>query len=149
MSSTPSSAPSPEALARLADVVHDLAHLLDIRNPDLRDVVPLTGTEIAVIREIHRHPGASPSQIAQATRLQRSNVSTTLRALEAGGLVTREAGPGNARSVSLWPTAQAADNVAMINAYWARRLSAAPEGDIARALESLDALARIAASLER
>jgi hypothetical protein len=47
--------PTPEQLAAMADVILDLAHKLDIRNPKLRDVVPLTGTEMAVIREVHRN----------------------------------------------------------------------------------------------
>jgi len=129
--------------------VHDLAHHLDIRHPEVRDVVPLTGTEMAVIRQVHRRPGSTPSQIAQATGLQRSNVSTAVRTLEAGGLVVREQQPGNARSVTLVPTEMAADSIGRINAFWATRLGAADPADLQEALAALDALARIAASLGR
>jgi hypothetical protein len=60
--------PTPEQLAAMADVILDLAHKLDIRNPKLRDVVPLTGTEMAVIREVHRNPHMTPSQLAATRR---------------------------------------------------------------------------------
>jgi DNA-binding MarR family transcriptional regulator len=145
---TPSPPPSAE-LAALADVVLDLAHKLDIRNPELRDVVPLTGTEISVMREIHRHPNSTPTQIAEATGLHRSNVSTAVRTLEAGGLVVREQVPDNARSITLAPTPLAAESMARVNAYWADRLAQAPADALDAALGALDALTRIAGSLHQ
>lgn len=144
----PSDRPSPERLAALADVVVELGHKLAVRGPELRDVVPLTGTEIAVIREIHRAPGSSPSEIATATGLRRSNVSTAVRTLEAGGLVVREQAPGNARSVTLAPTARATEHVERINAYWTARLTEAEAADLDEAVGALEALTRIAAALE-
>lgn len=141
--------PDHAALAELADVIHDLAHQLDIRHADLRDVVPLTGTEIAVIRQIHRQPGSTPSQIAEATSLHRSNVSTAVRTLEAGGLVVREQQQGNARSVTLVPTAKAAESVDRINGFWATRLESAPRDALDAATAAVEALGQIAASLGR
>lgn len=142
-----STQPTTEQLAALADVILDLAHKLDIRNPKLRDVVPLTGTEIAVIREVHRNPHVTPSQLAEATGLQRSNISTAVRTLEAGGLVVREIVPGNARSVTLVATERAAESVARINAYWAERLAQVPAEPLADAVAALDSLQQVAASL--
>jgi len=143
------SGPDHARLAALADVIHDLAHQLDIRNPQLRDVVPLTGTEIAVMREIHRQPGSTPSQIAAAAGLQRSNVSTAERILEAGGLVVREQAEGNARSVRLVPTEKAAESVGRIHDFWAARLEVAPAEALEIADSALDALVRIADALGR
>jgi DNA-binding MarR family transcriptional regulator len=143
----PTPPPTSEQLAALADVVLDLAHKLDIRNPKLRDVVPLTGTEVAVIREIHRNPNLTPSQLAEATGLQRSNISTAVRTLETGGLVMREQVPGDARSITLAPTPRAAESVARINAYWVDRLAETPAESLAEAVTALDSLKRIAASL--
>jgi DNA-binding MarR family transcriptional regulator len=140
--------PSPAQLAALADVIVDLAHKLDIKNPNLRDVVPLTGTEMVVIREVHRHPHVTPSQLAEATGLHRSNISTAVRTLETGGLVVREQVPGDARSITLAPTARAVESVARINAYWADRLAAAPAESLAEVVAALGALDRIAASLD-
>ncbi|WP_460772185.1 MarR family winged helix-turn-helix transcriptional regulator [Microbacterium sp. GXF7504] len=146
---TSTSRPGPVDLARLADVVTHLAGQLDIRHPDLRDVVPLTGTEVAVIREIHRHPHSTPTQIAEATGLQRSNVSTAVRTLEAGGLVVRGRVPDNARSVTLAPTAKAAEHVARIHTYWAERLAQAPAEALADAVSAVEALAAVSDALGR
>ena len=145
----PPTTPTSAQLAELADVVLDLAHTLDIKNPELRGVVPLTGTEIAVIRQIHRTPRATPSQIADATGLRRSNVSTAIRTLEAGGLVVREHPVGNARSVSLVPTDLASQSVARINAYWAGVLREAPEDLLADGVAATSTLARIAEAITR
>jgi DNA-binding MarR family transcriptional regulator len=139
--------PTSEQLASLADIILDLAHKLDIRNPKLRDVVPLTGTEVAVIREIHRSPNLTPSQLAEATGLHRSNISTAVRTLETGGLVMREQVPGDARSITLAPTPRAAESVARINAYWVDRLAGTPAESLAEAVTALNSLKRIAASL--
>lgn len=141
------SEPSAKQLAELADVILDLAHKLDIRNPQLRDVVPLTGTEIAVIREVHRNPHSTPTQIAEATGLQRSNVSTAVRTLEAGGLVTRAQMPDNARSIALAPTTLAAESVERINQYWSEKLATAPTEALAQAVATLRALGQISTAL--
>lgn len=142
-------APTSAQLADLADAVLELAHQLDLRNPDLRDVVPLTGTEMAVIRQVHRAPRSTPSEIAEATGLRRSNVSTAVRALEVGGLVVREHIAGNARSVALVPTPLANDSVARINAYWATLLGDVSEELLADGIAAAPALARIAAAIAR
>jgi DNA-binding MarR family transcriptional regulator len=139
--------PSSEQLAALADVILDLAYKLDIRNPKLRDVVPLTGTEMAVIREVHRNPHMTPSQLAVATGLHRSNISTAVRTLETGGLVVREQVPNDARSITLAPTARAAASIARINDYWVDRLAQTSAESLAEAVAALNALRRIAASL--
>lgn len=136
-----------EQVAEFADLVLDLAHKLDIKNPDLRGVVPLTGTEISVIREVHRTPRATPSQIAEAAGLQRSNVSTAVRTLEAKGLVVREQSPSNARSVVLVPTERASEDVARIHAWWDERLAGVDQDALRAVLAGLDALGVVAAGL--
>jgi DNA-binding MarR family transcriptional regulator len=144
---SPTPPPSSAQLVALADVVLDLAHQLDTRHADLRDVVPLTGTEVAVIREIHRRPRSTPSQIAEATGLQRSNVSTAIRSLVAGGLVLREQVAGNARSVALVPTELAEQSVARIHAYWTALLEQVPADVLAEGVAATPVLARIAGSV--
>lgn len=143
----PNLPPTPGQIAELADVILDLAHKLDIQNPRLRDVVPLTGTEVSVIREIHRNPHLTPSQLAEVTGLQKSNISTAVRTLEAGGLVVREPVSGDARSIALVPTALAAESVARINAYWVERLTETPTESLAEVVAALTPLKQIAASL--
>lgn len=137
-----------EDLARLADAVLELARKLDIRHPELHGLPPLTGTEVAVIRDVHARPHATPSQIADATGLQRSNVSTALRALEARGLVRREIAVGNARSVEVVPTELAVDSIRRIKAYWSLRLRQADAVDLAAAIAALETLTRIADAID-
>jgi DNA-binding MarR family transcriptional regulator len=136
-------------LGGLADVVVELSRHLDLRSPELRGIVELTGTEVAVIRAIHHHPRASPSQVATTTGLARSNISTALRTLEARGLVVREHPPGDRRTVELVATDLAEENVALIHRFWEQRLSAAPPDVRAAALRALPALQDLAAALAR
>ena len=139
--------PSDERLAELADAVVELSRRLDVRTPALRDLVPLTGTEVVVIRAVHRSPRCTPSQVAEATGLQRSNVSAALRALEAGGLVVREHPAGDGRVTELVPTAKATESVQRIRGYWADRLRQAPPDVLAEALAATETLARVADAL--
>ncbi|WP_300681583.1 MarR family transcriptional regulator [Nocardioides sp.] len=138
---------SDAGLAGLADTVLKLAAKLDIRSPALRDVIPLTGTEIAVMREIHQLDRPSPSQIADATGLQRSNVSTALRNLEARGLVVRQHSAGDARAIELIATPLAGEILQRIHDYWVTRLRALPPTLQAEGVAAVDVLARIASVL--
>ncbi|SKC37741.1 MarR family winged helix-turn-helix transcriptional regulator [Krasilnikoviella flava] len=134
-------------LADLADVVVELARHLDVRSPELRDIVPLTGTEVAVIREVHRSARPTPSRIATATGLARSNVSTALRTLEARGLVVREHADGDRRTVRLVATSLADEHLARIHEFWGRRLGGVPDDVRDAALDALPALAALAEAL--
>ncbi|GAA1732073.1 hypothetical protein GCM10009809_29370 [Isoptericola hypogeus] len=140
---------STSGLPHLADVLVELARHLDPRSAELRGIVPLTGTEVAVIRAVHHSPRASPSRIAAATGLARSNVSTALRALEAGGLVVREHPAGDGRAVEIVATALAVEHVARIHEFWTRRLEGAPDDVRAAALDALPALDALATALAR
>ncbi|MCK9794809.1 MarR family transcriptional regulator [Isoptericola sp. 4D.3] len=134
-------------LAELADVVVELARHLDVRSPELRDIVPLTGTEVAVIREVHRAARPTPSRIAAATGLARSNVSTALRTLEARGLVVREHAEGDRRTVRLVATPLADEHLARIHDFWGRRLGSVPDEVRDAALDALPALGALADAL--
>ncbi|MFI2103181.1 MarR family winged helix-turn-helix transcriptional regulator [Isoptericola sp. NPDC019693] len=143
---TPAAAPGP---TDLADAVLELARHLDVRSAELRGVVPLTGTEVAVIRAVRRAPRATPSRIAEVTGLARSNVSTALRTLEARGLVVREHPAGDGRRVELVATDLSADHVARLHEFWERRLGQAPDDVLAAALRALPALTDLADALSR
>ncbi len=96
---------SDDALAEFADVVMRIARDIDPNGPHAPDIVPLTGTEALVMRWVHHNPGASPSAVAAATALQRSNCSVALRSLVAKGMIERQTAPDDARVVRLRPTA--------------------------------------------
>lgn len=134
---------SDEQLAELAHAVLELSRKLDVRTPALRDLVPLTGTEVAVIRAVHRHPRCTPSQVAELTGLKRSNVSTAIRTLEAGGLIVREHPAGDGRTVELVPTPLANENVERIRQFWADQLRQIPDDLLAEVLSTTATLARV------
>lgn len=82
-------------------------------------IARLSYTEVNVMRYIDRNPGASPSAVAEGTGLQRSNVSTALRALQTKGFVQRTVDAADNRQVVLRPTARAAKNLEALRASWA------------------------------
>jgi len=141
--------PDDDALADFADSVLSLARKLALRGRDREEVVPLTGTEIEVIREVHRAPRTTPTQIAAVTGLRRSNVSVAIRVLESRGLLTRETPPGDGRSVELVPTDFAAENVVRIRALWVARLREAPESLLAECASAVDAIVKLDEHLTR
>ena len=119
------SAVTDEALADLADLVLRVSREIDPNGSSVLDVVPLTGTEVLVLRWVDLHPGTSPSATAEATTLQRSNLSAALRSLVAKGMVDRRVDPRDARLVQLFATEQAAVNIRVLRAHWAGKLRAA------------------------
>lgn len=137
----------PADLADLADAVLELARHLDPHGPRVRDVVPLTGTEVAVIRQIVRTPRITPSQVATLTGQRRSNVSTAVKSLETRGFVVREHLAGDGRSVALVATELATDNIARLREFWLERLHQAPDELLERARDAAGTLAELADAL--
>jgi DNA-binding MarR family transcriptional regulator len=140
---------SDDALAELADVVMRVAREIGPNGPQVPDIVPLTGTEALVMRWVHHNPGASPSAVAKATALQRSNCSVALRSLVAKGMIERQTAPDDARAVRLQPTAVADESVRKLHAYWADRLRVALDGDDAGVREAAALLVRVEGGLRR
>lgn len=85
-------------------------------------VVPLTGTEMLVLRWVDRRPGCTPSEVADGMRLRRSNVSAALRGLTRKGMVLRRADPEDSRQMHLLLTDRARESSLAIRTYWARLL---------------------------
>jgi DNA-binding MarR family transcriptional regulator len=118
-----------EQWAELADHVLEIAreiHFRDYTNPEAVSLTPSEGT---VMRYLFPHPGALPSQVAFATGLQRSNLSTVLRGLEEKGLIERLSDPEDGRSVHLHPTPKAVRNYAIVRREWASAVATAVDGD--------------------
>ena len=110
----------PDPYADLADLVLNVARLIRLRTPAEPDVVPLTATERQVMRIIDLDPGCTPSRIAGRAGLQRTNVSTALRGLEAKGMLTRA---GQGRTVTVHPTELARTNLEVLRGAWSRLLA--------------------------
>ncbi|MFT2815781.1 MarR family winged helix-turn-helix transcriptional regulator [Leifsonia sp. A12D58] len=138
-----------ENLADFADAIREIARQLALSREDLREIGSLTGTEVAVIREVHRSTRISPTRLAAATGLKRSNVSTAIRSLEARGLLERRTAEGNDRSVELVATQLATENLQRMRSIWSEKLRRVPEPlvtDGVRATSALRDLAKYFAS---
>ncbi|MCX2931008.1 MarR family transcriptional regulator [Mycobacterium sp. CVI_P3] len=132
-------------LADLAEAILGVGRELRMRIST--DVVQLTAQEAHVMRHIDHHPGVTPSDVARATGLQRSNLSTALRALERRGFVERRIDPRDARGVNLYPTERAADNLTRLRRQWASQMARALGGDLRDAAAATALLKRIEAGL--
>jgi DNA-binding MarR family transcriptional regulator len=100
------------------------AREIRFRGYDDPDAVALNPSEANVMSYIDTHPGSTPSAVAEATGLRRSNLSTALRDLEARGFVERRVDPNDGRGVNLFPTHRSAQNLALVRREWARALAA-------------------------
>jgi DNA-binding MarR family transcriptional regulator len=132
-------APTEEQWAEFADHVLEIAREIQFRGYASPEAVSLTPSEGTVMRYLFPHPDALPSQVAFATGLQRSNLSTVLRGLEEKGLIERVADPEDGRSVRIHPTPAAIRNYTIVRREWASAVAAAVDGDpdIAAALPLL------------
>ncbi len=133
-------------LADLAEAILGVGRELRLHDY-ASDVVELTASEAHVMRHIDRHPGVTPSDLARATGLQRSNMSTALRALERRGFVERRADPRDARGINLFPTDRAAENLKRLRRQWAQLLSGALGGDVKKAAAATALLERVEVEL--
>ncbi|WP_410590571.1 MarR family winged helix-turn-helix transcriptional regulator [Amycolatopsis sp. lyj-23] len=142
--------PPPDPYADLADLVLNVARLIRLRTPAEPDVVPLTATERQVMRSVDLDPGCAPSRIAERTGLQRTNVSTALRGLEAKGMLTRT---GHGRTVTVHPTELARTNLTVLRGAWSELLGGLlgdiDPGTITRCTETLARLEQRFAGSDR
>lgn len=81
-----------------------------------------TPVETTVMRFINQNPGTSARAASAATLLPSSNFSRVVRGLEAKGLVRRESDARDARSVRLYPTSLAEENLKRLRDAWSRSL---------------------------
>jgi DNA-binding MarR family transcriptional regulator len=137
-----------EQWADFADHVLEIAREIQFRGYASPDAVSLTPSEGTVMRYLFPHPGALPSQVAFATGLQRSNLSTVLRGLEEKGLIERVADPDDGRWVRIHPTAKAIRNYALVRREWGSAVAAAAGGDPVFE-EALPLLAKVRTGLVR
>jgi DNA-binding MarR family transcriptional regulator len=133
--------------ADLADQVLILAREIQFRGYRDPGAVPLTQSEGMVMRYLQDHSGTAPSQIADATGLQRANISAVLRGLERKGLTERRSTPGDLRRATIHPTEHGKRNYALVRQEWAAAVSAAAGHDTAGLTETVALLDKITASL--
>ncbi|WP_292142872.1 MarR family winged helix-turn-helix transcriptional regulator [Mesorhizobium sp.] len=130
--------------ADLADLILIVAREIQFRGYSDERAVQLSQSEGMVMRHLVLHASATPSQIAAATGLQRTNVSPVLRDLETKGLIERHVDPQDRRGVSVHRTRRGAENYALVRKEWGSAVSAAAGGDTA----GLDAAVALLKTIE-
>jgi DNA-binding MarR family transcriptional regulator len=111
-----------ERWAELADLVLVIAREIQFRGYQDERAVPLSQSEGMVMRHLNEKDEASPSRIAAATGLQRTNLSTVLRGLEEKGLIERQAHPADGRGVTVVATARGRGNYRLVRQEWAAQM---------------------------
>jgi DNA-binding MarR family transcriptional regulator len=114
-----------EKWAELADLALIISREIQYRGYSDDEAVFLTQSEGIVRRYLLQGEPAAPSQIAAATGLQRTNLSTTLRGLEHKDLIRRQANPDDRRGVTVTPTDHGRANYALVRHEWATAVSEA------------------------
>ena len=139
-----------DALAsNLARLIMDIAREIRPQIEEAAQAIPLTPSEVLLVRHVAQAPGITPGELSGRAHMQRSNVSTTLRSLESKGLVERRSGEGDARCVELHPTPATLRNMAAFGAARAvvvREAVDAAEEELRTAVGLLD---RLQQGLER
>jgi DNA-binding MarR family transcriptional regulator len=115
--------------ADLADLALVISREIQYRGYTDERALSLTQAEGMVMRYLLQGEPAAPSQIADATGLQRTNLSTTLRGLEQKGLIARQADPHDGRRVTVSPTGHGRRNYALVRHQWATAVAAAAGHD--------------------
>ena len=115
--------------ANLADSILIIAREIQFRGYADPRAIPLSPSEAMVMRYLQDTAAAPPSQIATATGLQRTNLSTILRGLEQKGLVERRADSEDGRGVIVHRTLLGANNYARVREEWSATVSAAACND--------------------
>lgn len=117
-----------ELFADLTEVILRVARELTHREHRDKGSISLTPANGNIMRYIDRNPGTTPSEVADATGVFRSNLSASLRELEKIGFVERRADPADGRGVRLYSTDSAARNLAEIRKVWRESAQIAAEG---------------------
>ena len=137
----------PARWADLADLILIIAREIQFRGYSDGRALSLTQSEGMVMRHLVAQASATPSHIAAATGLQRTNVSTVLRDLEGKGLIERHVDPADRRGVSVHRTRRGAENYALVRKEWGDAVSTAAGGDASGLDDALSLLRSIEAGL--
>lgn len=138
--------PSEEQWADFADLVLIISREIQFHAYSSEEAISLSPSEGVVMRYLHRHPGTTSGRIAQATGLQRSNLSTVLRGLEAKGVIERRSSDDDGREVKIQPTPLGTSNYALVRKEWAA-LVAEAAGNTAGLDSTIALLHRVEAGL--
>ncbi len=126
----------------------EIAREIQFRGYVSPEAFALTASEGTAMRYLLGHPGALSSQVADATGLQRTNLSSILRGLEKNGLIERRADPEDGRWVRIYVTERGRGNYQLVRHEWAEAIALAAGHD-PRLATTLPLLTSIHAGLIR
>ncbi|MFI1356437.1 MarR family winged helix-turn-helix transcriptional regulator [Streptomyces sp. NPDC020898] len=135
--------------ADLADLVLIISREIQFRRYADERAVHLSQSEGMVMRYLKHDPAATPSRIASATGLQRTNLSTVLRGLEDKGFIERHAHSSDGRGVTVHSTERGRGNSDLVRQEWAAAVSEAADQDTRHLDAALTLLAAVEAGLTR
>ena len=138
-----------ERWADLADLALIISRELQYRGYTDERALSLTQSEGMVMRYLLQGDPAAPSQVAAATGLQRTNLSTTLRGLEQKGLIQRQANQSDGRGVTVSATERGRSNYALVRHEWATTVREAAGHDTTHLDAALALLTAIRDGLAR
>ncbi len=126
----------------IADLLLRVARKIQLAEPG--EGIDLTHLEGMVMTRIDDEPGITPTDLRAALNLKSSNMSATLRSLEAKGLIERTRDEHDGRMVRIRSTPFSAENLTRVRAGWAEMLSdllpdATETAHLAAVLRRLDA----------
>lgn len=117
----------PDEALKAAAAIEELTWQMRRAVPIGHDEEPLSGSHLGVLRVVLSQPGLTVSQAADRLGMRLSNISTTLTALEAKGLVSKTLDPGDRRIVRLVPTDAAEQALRRIEARLAQMITLLPQ----------------------
>ena len=133
--------------ADLADLALVIAREIQIRGYTDERAQPLSASEGMVMRYLQTDSGAPPGRIADATGIQRNNLSPVLRTLEAKGLIERRILPEDRRGVTVHATDLGRTNYTVVRQEWADAVATAAGYDTRNLDATLSLLAAVQAGL--
>lgn len=129
--------------ADLADLVLVIAREIQFRGYSDQRAFRLTQSEGMVMRHLLNSAPATPSQLATATGLQRTNLSSVLRGLESKDLIERHGSHDDRRGVTVHPTDLGRTNYALVRGEWAQAVAKAAANDTTGLDEALGLLTAV------
>lgn len=135
--------------AELADLALTISREIQYRGYTDASALSLTPSEGMVMRQLLQGGPVAPNEIAAATGLQRTNLSTTLRGLEQEGLVRRESDPSDGRRVTVSATDRGRSNYALVRHEWAAEVAEAAGYDTTHLDAALTVLSEVKNGLVR
>jgi DNA-binding MarR family transcriptional regulator len=129
--------------AELGDLALVVAREIQIRPYLDERVMHLSPSEGMVMRYLKGGDAATPTSIAAAVGLQRTNVSTVLRGLEHKGLIERSTNIRDRRVVTVQLTERGRGHYEMARNEWAAAVASAAGNDVLHLDAAIELLARV------